>query len=75
MIEHFTGNQQTKRRISENYLASPVLELVESSGVDNGAFLPNPPSELRKINEVAADSTFVADNSGYETDDGEGPDD
>ena len=51
------------------------MELVEGSRVGGGALLADAAAELGEVDGVAADAALVADDPGYEADDGEGSDD
>lgn len=58
-----------------HYPASPILELVEGSRIVYTTFLPDPPPELGEIDDVAAEATFVIENSGCQADNRERTDD
>lgn len=43
-----------------------VLKFVESSGIIYGTLLSNPSSELSKIDDITANTSFITENSGHE---------
>lgn len=52
----------------EIYLASSLLELIESPRIIRSTFIPNSFPKLSKIDEISSNATFIAENPSEESD-------